>query len=346
MNPTLLNLPESDPALILRFRDRQFAAELMAAALLHLDLFSWLAENDGANDETICAHLAVHARPLDVLMTLCRASGVLTTTANGGHRLTAVGREHLVKGSPWFLGPYYGPLRDSAAVLGFVQVLRSGKPANWQAKSDAKDWHTSMLDPEFARSFTELMNCRGLVFGQHLARALSPALADKTRVLDVGGGSGIYASTLVAHHPHLRATVLEQPPVAALVLKEIAKHDLIGRVDVFSGDMFNVEWPPADVVLLSNVLHDWDVPDALRLINKAATALPIGGLLVVHDAFINDDKCGPLPVAEYSALLMHVTQGKCYSAAEYSVMMRECGFSPGAYNPTVGDRGFMTAVKS
>jgi len=67
---------------------------------------------------------------------------------------------------------------------------------------------------------------------------------------------------------------------------------------------------------------------------------------VVHDAFIADDKHGPMPAAEYSALLMHITQGKCYSAAEYGAMMRDCGLVPGAYQATVSDRGFMTAVKA
>ncbi|MBK8092193.1 MAG: methyltransferase domain-containing protein [Verrucomicrobiaceae bacterium] len=345
MNPILKMLPESDPAMILRFRDRQFAAELLAAALLHLDLFTWLAQHAGADDAQICRELELHARPLDVLLTLCRASGLVQTDAAGKNTLTVQGREHLVVGSPWYLGPYYAPIRDTPAVQGFLRVLRTGKPANWQAKSDGKDWHTSMQDAEFARSFTELMNCRGLVFGQHLARALTPHLEGRSRVLDVGGGSGIYSSTLVAAHAHIQATVLEQPPVDGIVRAEITKHGLEGRVDVCSGDMFTMQWPQADVVLLSNVLHDWDWPEAQVLVNRAAAALPAGGLLVVHDAFIADDKCGPLPAAEYSALLMHITQGKCYSAAEYAEMMRAAGLAPGHYQPTVADRGFMTAVK-
>ena len=36
------------------------------------------------------------------------------------------------------------------------------------------------------------------------------------RLLDIAGGSGIYACALVARHPHLRAAVLEKPPVDAI----------------------------------------------------------------------------------------------------------------------------------
>jgi cyclopropane fatty-acyl-phospholipid synthase-like methyltransferase len=202
-----------------------------------------------------------------------------------------------------------------------------------------------MLDPEFARSFTDLMNCRGMIFGQFLAKAVQPLLGERRHLLDVGGGSGIYSSTMVAAHPQLSATVLEQSPVDAIVKKEIARHGLESRVKVASGDMFKVTWPETDIILLSNVLHDWDLPEVRALLVKAAETLKPGGLLIIHDAFIQDDKTGPMAVAEYSALLMNITQGKCYSPAEYSAVLREVGFEPGAYQDTIGDRGFMTAVR-
>ncbi len=345
MSHPLAILPGTDPAQILRLRDRQYGAELIAAALMHFDFFSWLDQNDGVTDVDICKHFDFTARPTDVLLTLCRANGFITTDAAGGHHLAQLGREHLVKGSPWYLGPYYAPIQDTPIVQGFLKVLRTGKPANWQAKTDAKDWHESMLDEDFARSFTDLMNSRGMIFGQYLAKAMTPLLGGRRHLLDVGGGSGIYSSTMVAAHPQLSATVLEQSPVDAIVRKEIAKHGLSDRVQVASGDMFKVAWPETDIVLLSNVLHDWDVPEMRALLVKAAETLPTGGLLIIHDAFIRDDKTGPHPVAEYSALLMNITQGKCYSPAEYGAVLNELGFDVGPYQDTVADRGFMTAVK-
>ena len=110
--------------------------------------------------------------------------------------------------------------------------------------------------------------------------------------------------------------------------------------------MFEDTWPEdCDILLLSNVLHDWDFPEVRKLLEKSAKTLPTGGLLVIHEAFINDDKTGPLPVAEYSALLMNVTQGKCYSAAEYGTILAESGFEASVYQDTIADRGVITAVK-
>jgi hypothetical protein len=51
-------------------------------------------------------------------------------------------------------------------------------------------------------------------------------------------------------------------------------------------------------------------------------------MLIIHDAFINAAKTGPLHVGEYSCLLMHSTQGKCYSTGEYAALLDEAGFTP------------------
>lgn len=341
----LTTLPTTDPAQLLRYRDGQYAAELIAAALLHFDFFSWLDENQGATTAEIASHFSFAARPLDVLLTLCRANELLTTDAAGGNQLTLLGREYFVKNSPWFLGPYYAPIKDTPIVTGFLQVLRSGKPANWQAKAGTADWHASMLDESFAQSFTALMNARGTLFGQKLAQTLTPHLGPRHHLLDIGGGSGIYSSAIVATHPNLTATVLEQAPVDAITRREIANHGLENRIKVHTADMFHGPWPVADIILLSNVLHDWDFPEVRLLLEKSAHTLGSSGLLVIHDAFISDDKSGPLPVAEYSALIMNITQGKCYSHAEYAEILREFGFEIGPYRNTIAARGFMTAIK-
>jgi len=342
--PELTLLPQADPAQALRFRDRQYSAELIAAVLLHHDFFSWMGEKGAVSAAQICAQFGWQERPVDVLLTLCRASGFVRRAENGADELAPAGREFLCRGSPWFLGPYYEPLRGSALVTNHLAVLQSGKPAGWQAKANAKDWHESMLDPEFARSFTDLMHCRGLAFGQYLARAMGPLLGGRRHWLDVAGGSGVYTATMLAAHESLRGTVLEQAPVAALVAGQMKRFGLDGRASVLEGDMFAMPWPDCDLLLFSNVLHDWDWPQMRQLVKLATQALcPKTGLMIIHDAFVNDAKDGPLPVAEYSSLLMNITQGKCYSAAEYASCLADLGWESGPWQGTVADRGFMLA---
>ena len=66
---------------------------------------------------------------------------------------------------------------------------------------------------------------------------------------------------------------------------------------------------------------------------------------MVHDAHINAAKTGPLPVAEYSVLLMTITEGKCYSEQDMADLLVGAGFSDVEYFPTVADRSVITARK-
>ncbi len=90
----------------------------------------------------------------------------------------------------------------------------------------------------------------------------------------------------------------------------------------------------ADVILFSNVLHDWDVTDCYTLVARAAAALRPGSRLLVHDVFLNDAHDGPIPQALYSAALFCQTEGRLYSAAEVRTWLTAAGLVPGAVIPT------------
>jgi len=336
--------PLSDPLRVYRYRDGLYAVDLLSAAVVHLDLFNWLASRAAAPSEPeLRAHFDLAERPADVMVTLLVANGFLDRREGALH-LTQVSREFFLAESPWDVTPYYASMKDRPVCRDFLKVLRTGKPANWSSLEDANDWHRAMETEEFAAAFTAAMDCRGVLLGQRLAAELN--LDGFERVLDIGGGSGIYACALVAANPHLRATVMEKEPVHRIARDGIARRGFSGRVDVVVGDMFGDAYPAeCDVHLFSNVLHDWDVPEVKALLARSGDALPPGGLLVIHEAFLNEDKSGPLPVAEYSALLMNVTQGKCYSTGEMRALLAEAGFEWLGHLDTVIDRGFILARK-
>ena len=69
-----------------------------------------------------------------------------------------------------------------------------------------------------------------------------------------------------------------------------------------------------------------------------------GGVLVIHDVFLDDDLGGPLPTALYSAALFSITEGRAYSAAEYRAMLTKASLKPeGSVIPTLIHCGLLTA---
>lgn len=343
MAPDLTQAPETAPLSLYRYRDGLYAADLITAALVEFDFFTWL-EAHPSELTGICAHFGFAARPADVMLTLFTARDYIRR-AGDVFQVTATAREHLVAGSPWYLAPYFAALKERSFVQDFVHVLRTGQPASWGGARDARDWHVAMQDDAFARRFTAAMDCRGLYLGQALAASLD--LSGRARVLDIGGGSGIYACALAARYPHLGATVLDQAPVRHIASALVEERGLADRIDVLTTDFLAEPLPGGhDVHLFSNVLHDWDVQEVRHLLSASFAALPSGGLIVIHDAFINADKTGPVPVAEYSVLLMHASQGKCYATSEYAEMLHDAGFTDPTFLETVADRGVMTARRT
>lgn len=339
----LTRLAQTDPLEIYRYRDGLYAVDLLTAALCEFDFFTRLASAP-ANLEGICRLFGTAPRPTDVMLTLFTAEGYLRSE-DGVFQVTDLAREHLTSTSDFFLGPYFASLKDRPVVRDYATILRTGKPAGWGSFKDAKAWGDAMLTEDFATSFTSAMDCRGFHLGPALARAVH--LEGRTRLLDIAGGSGIYACTLVAHHSALTATVYERPPVDDIARTMIRKRGYDQRVQVVAGDMFTDPLPAGhDLHLFSNVLHDWDTDKVADLLAASHRALEPGGMLIVHDAHLNADKSGPLPVAKYSALLMNVTEGKCYSVGEMDTLLRTAGFSKMRHTPTAADRSVITAIKA
>jgi SAM-dependent methyltransferase len=297
---------------------------MLIAAVSGLDFFTWLDDHPGTIDE-IATQLGFQRRPIDVMTTLFVAMGLLERDG-AKLRTAAPAREHLVAHSPWYLGPYYPKVADRPIARDLIDILRSGAPARFASRPDEDDWHRAMESETFAEEFTAAMNTRGLLTAPALAQQLD--LSRHQRLLDIAGGSGVFACALAERFPELRASVLEKAPVDRIAARSIQRRGLGDRVDTVIGDMLAEPLPGGyDVHLLSNVVHDWDEDVVRQLLGASASALPPGGLLIIHDTFLNATKTGPLPIAEYSVLLMHVTQGRCYSVAEIEVWLMEGGFS-------------------
>ncbi len=337
-----VNGPFTDPFDLIKLREDIFAADLIIAAAGWLDLFTWLAGNP-SDLAGICTGLGIREHPADVAMTLCTAMGLVRREGEVFFT-TRKADEFLVQGSPWDLRPYLASLKDRPTCVMMLEVLRTGVPASWGGKKDEAEWQEAMLREEFADSFTAAMDTRGAYLAPHMAAALE--CEGHGRLLDIAGGSGVYACAVAERHPHVAAAVLERPPVDKVARRAVERRGLAGRVDVMAGDMFADELPSGfDVHLFSNVLHDWGMESCRDLLSRSFRTLEPGGMVVVHDCHLDAGKAGPLEVAQYSVLFMFLTEGKCYSLDEMEEMLTMAGFKDVRHVPTVVYRSLVTARK-
>jgi SAM-dependent methyltransferase len=351
----LLLAPAHDPTPIFDLARYSFATELLAAAVAHFNVFEVLSPSplsfDGLRDR-----LGLADRAASVLIVALRAMGLIVPAPDGSDRLdlSPSAREHLVAGGPFFMGDYVGLSAQNHGVLEIVQRLRTSRPAfDKSPDADAggtafiyREGTESAMDHEAsARRLTLALSGRAKNVAPLLAR--NYPLPEANRVLDMGGGTGIYSLALLAANPRLRAVVWDRAEVLKVAREFADQASLTGRVDLVPGDMFADPVPAGcDVILLSNILHDWDVPECRKLVGRCAASLPRGGRLLIHDVFLNDAMDGPLPVALYSAALFTITEGRAYSAAEYREFLTDSGLSPEPVVPTGVHCGVLAGRKA
>ncbi len=335
-------IPRTDPSDLIALRDGIYADDLVIAAVAGLDFFTWLAKNT-ASEEGIAAGLELSPRPLNVLLTLCLAMGLVERDGEA-FRPSRLAEEHLVQGSPWNLGPFFSSQWERPQCRELLEVLKTGKPASWSSTDEGGAWESRMEEDGFAASFTAAMDSRGAYLAPGMAENLP--CEGYANLLDIAGGSGIYACSVASRHPHMRAAILEKPPVDRVAERSIAERGMSERVGVLAGDMFAEPLPTGfDMHLWSHVLHDWDLPQVAELLARSCASLMPGGMVVIHDAHINADRTGPLAVARFSVLLMHSTVGRCYSVAEMGRLLAEAGFGEISCAPAVAHRSLITAKK-
>ena len=338
--------PRVDPTPIFEHFRGSYATELLTAAVAHFNLFGRLAQQP-LTPTQLGQVLGLAERPTIVLLTALRAFDLLATDAEGRLHLTDLAREHLLPDAPFDVGGYVALAANSPGVLEMVERLRTNQPASHEtgvAFIYREGVQSAMENEAAARHFTLALAGRARNVAPVLAERVSLAAAQ--RLVDVGAGTGIYSIAFLQRNPNLRAIVIDRPEVLKVAQEMAHAYGVADRLQAQPGDMFRDPLPgEADIVLLSNILHDWDVAECRALIARCAAALRSSGRLLIHDVFLNDALDGPLPIALYSAALFCLTEGRAYSAAEYRSWLIEAGLEPEAVTPTLIHCGVLPGRK-
>ena len=343
MTLSALDAPTIDPTPIFEFFRGNHGADLLTAAVCHFNIFGRLAQTPRTRGE-LGADLGLTDRAVVVLTTTLRAMDLLTENDRGQLVPTAQAREHLTPGTHFDIGAYIGLGAQNPGVSNLVESLKSGRPAQVASGTlyTYREGIASAMDETAsARHLTLALAGRAVNVAPVLARTVD--LGAARTLLDVGGGTGIFAIALLQKHPNLRAIVFDRGEVLKVAQEMAEAYGVADRLECRAGDMFRDPYPAADVTLLSNVLHDWDVPECQTLIANAARSTR---RILVHDVFLNDALDGPLQQSLFSTALYILTEGRLYSAAEVGGWLRDAGFKPAALVPTLVHCAVLSAQKS
>jgi cyclopropane fatty-acyl-phospholipid synthase-like methyltransferase len=169
-------------------------------------------------------------------------------------------------------------------------------------------------DPGRVRSYIRAVHTNSREAARRVVE-MAPLLPGST-LLDVAGGSGIYAAEYARATPDLKAILFDLPPTIEAAHEILTAEGLEDRVVYRTGDYRSDPFPgPVDAVLLSNLLQ------------TEGEALRPGGTLLVHGIMGDPDQAKPTLLAIHS-LQMYVLfdQGRAHSAEAISSWLAEEGF--------------------
>ncbi len=278
-----------------------------------LEIFTVLGDRQLTAAE-VCSRTEASERGMTMLLNALTAMGLLVHDGEL-YGNTGFSNSFLVKGEPGYIGyiiMHHFHLVDAWARL--PEAILSGAPVE-------------------KRSHGEDVERESFLMGMfNLAMAIAPKitaavnLEGKHHLLDLGGGPGTHAIHFCLANPGLRATIYDRQATAPFAEKTTTRFGVADRIDFLAGD-FNTAplGGPYDAAWLSQILHSNSPEECEALINKTVQALEPGGLILVHDFFLNDTMDGPPFPALFSLNMLLSNHGRSYSAKEVGEMMSRAG---------------------
>lgn len=295
-------------------RDFQESRALLTA--IELDIFT--AVGQGATAAQVSAKLETDRRATETFLNAIVAMGALTKNA-GVYYNTPVTARYFVEGSPDNARPaLMHTVHLWPAWSTLTECVRAGTAVGYRT--------TAEHEKEWTHHFIAAMHRGGLARAAALVKAVGAE--GVSRLLDVGGGSGVYSIAFAQAQPGLHAEVLDLPAVVLIAQRHIDEAGLSDRIITRVGDLRTDEFGKGyDLVLLSAICHMLSPEENRDLFRRCYRALASGGRVVIRDFILEPDKTAPRSAALFALNMLVATEGgSTYSQQEYTAWLEQAGF--------------------
>ena len=298
-------------------------------AAIELDIFTAIA--DGANTAAaLAAKTGASERGVRILSDYFTIKEFLTKKGNE-YSLTQESAVFLNRRSPACLATMIDFLASPWSRKNFgalAEAVRKGGTA-----SETGD-HTKAHEEiwvNFARSMAPLT----IPAAEFIAGLAGAEGGKPSKVLDIAAGHGMYGITLAMRNPNAQVVAVDWPAVLEVAKENAAKLGVANRHTPKPGSAFETEFGEGyDYVLLTNILHHFDIPTCEKLLRRVHAALKPGGKTITLEFVPNDDRVTPPMAAAFSLVMLAGTDaGDAYTFAQYEKMFGNAGFAKTTLHP-------------
>lgn len=338
-----------NPARILETATAFWPSKVLLSAI-ELGVFTQLAQKP-LTGEQLSSAVGIRGDRSDDFFDALVALAFLEREGSGPTALyknTAETDLFLDKNKPSYTGGM--PEMLNARLFGFwnnlTEALITGEPQNEVKNGGGSIFEALYADEQLLSGFLSAMASTQM--GNFLSLAERFPWASRKKVVDIGGASGAFSAILTRQHAHLDVVSFDLPPVAPAATSFIESQGLSARVTIASGNFLEDALPEADVIVMGNVLHDWDESTKERLIKKAYDALPKGGVLIAIENIIDNDRRSNafgLMMSLNMLIELGAEGGFDYTGAQYDAWCKKAGFESTEVMPLVGPASAAIAYK-
>jgi len=322
---------------------KAFRASKALFSAVELGVFGALA--GGPRDlESLRAEIGISERGARDFFDSLVALGLLDRDEAGRYWNTPETDLYLDRNKPTYIGGELDHFskRGYPHWHGLTAALKTGKP---QSIASAGNYFSDLYsDPAMVETYTEGMTSS--------ARLVAPAIVTKfpwrryRTVIDIGCSQGGLPIEIARAHPHLRGGGFDLPPVRPRFESYVKQHGFADRLCFYAGDFRRDPLPPADVLIIGRVLHNWDLATKTKLLKNAYDALPPAGALIVYERMIDDGRQANAAGLLASLNMLIMTDGGFdYTRTDLMDWMRDTGFHEIQAEPLTAELCMMVGLK-
>ncbi|MCZ6890223.1 MAG: methyltransferase [Gammaproteobacteria bacterium] len=267
---------------------RAFISSASLFAAIDLGIFTAVAEGDNTID-AFAKRAGISALNAERIMTMCAAEGLLDWR-DGVYVNAPDVERYLVESERRYAGAWLRFMRPNWGRWGELTKLLSTAEAPLLTPSIEK------MTVEKAREYHAATSSVGFGAGRRFSRDVD--LSGRSKLMDLGGGSGAYSIVAVQQYPNLSAVVFDLPTVAVVTDEYIAEHGVADKVTAQGGDFTRDALPEGcDVAVMASNLPMYGREVIAAVIGKAYDALEAGGEMHLVGEMLDDDRVGPADAA-------------------------------------------------
>jgi hypothetical protein len=267
------------------------------------------------------------------------------TREGDSYRLGDVCREYLDRRSPYYVGvSLYGMLK-----LPFPKRLRKGETVRRYSQTTGTLWDRlrNLKKRNRTGSAERLLQQHSRNFPAAVVAARSGHFDGIRHLVDIGGGSGVFAIPLAQDRMDITITLVELPASLPHTREFLRRYNVSNRIRLEGFNVHHRPWPleSCDGVLFGNIMHFCADDECLQMLHESSRLLPVGGRVLIHEMLWNDQRDGPLVTALWNFWLTSISAGRHRTRGEFVGLLESAGFEPPSVTETAGGFSLLVSRK-